>query len=114
MYGYPCLDAQSRLDFDRGESKIAPDTEGESRVMDREAALPHRAWSGPLRAYELQTLAALEGVVSDILHELGANLRGFTRRTAPDADGRKLSPSRFAPYAIRTARYLNETSTARP
>jgi hypothetical protein len=39
--------------------------------MDREAALPHRAWSGPLRAYELQTLAALEGVVSDILHEPG-------------------------------------------
>jgi hypothetical protein len=37
--------------------------------MDREAALPHRAWSAPLRAYELQTLAALEGVVSDILHE---------------------------------------------
>lgn len=37
-------------------------------MMDREAALRHRACSGHPRAYELQTLAALEGAVSDILH----------------------------------------------
>lgn len=40
-------------------------------MMDREAALRHRACSGHPRAYELQTLAALEGAVSDILHEPG-------------------------------------------
>jgi hypothetical protein len=39
--------------------------------MDREAELWQRARSGHPRACELQTLAALEGAVNDILHELG-------------------------------------------
>jgi hypothetical protein len=39
--------------------------------MDREAALRQRAWSAHPRACELQTVAALEGAVNDILPELG-------------------------------------------
>jgi len=39
--------------------------------MDREAELRQRARSGHPHACELQTLAALEGAVNDILHELG-------------------------------------------
>jgi hypothetical protein len=39
--------------------------------MDREAELWQRARSGHPRACELQTLAALEGAVDDILHVLG-------------------------------------------
>jgi len=51
-------------------SSIASD-QGGSRVVDREAALRQLAWSGYPRAHELQTLAALESAVNDILHESG-------------------------------------------
>lgn len=40
-------------------------------MVDREAALRQCAWSRHPRAYELQTLAALESAVNDILHESG-------------------------------------------
>jgi len=120
---YPCMDAQSRLDFDRSESKIAPDTADSMLILQRcirPGRIPcdgSRSSTTPLRVervsrvYELQTLAVFESAVNDILPSRG-NLRRFTRRTAPDADGRKLS------QPIRTQcdqfiNVLNETPTAR-
>jgi len=72
--------------------------------MDREAALRQRAWSGHPRAYQLQTLAALEGAVNDILHELGPTFVDFHvgPRLMPMAGS--YPPSRFAPCTISTSR----------
>jgi hypothetical protein len=82
--------------------------------MDREAALRQRAWSGHPRACELQTLAALEGAVNDILHELGPTFVDLHV-------GPRLMPmaGSYPPEPIRALhdqyiKVLNGTSTARP
>jgi hypothetical protein len=81
--------------------------------MDREAALRQRAWSGHPRACELQTLAALEGAVNNILPELGPTF------VALHVGPRLMPMAGSYPQTIRALhdqyiKVLNGTSTARP